>query len=236
VSEPAADEPKTYRQWQFTLPPGATDLLLVRHGESAPASEDSPAPMVDGQADPELAPEGHEQAQRLAERLGHDDIAAIYVSSLRRTSQTAAPLTDRLGVTPVVEPDIREIGLGEWEGYAFRKHTLEAHPVALQMFAEQRWDVIPGAEDNEAFRQRLTHAVTRIAAEHVGERIVLVVHGGVIGMLLSIATGAGVFDFLGADNGSISQLVVGPERWLVRRFNDTAHLDPTFTLTAAPLT
>jgi probable phosphoglycerate mutase len=52
------------------------------------------------------------------------------------------------------------------------------------------------------------------------------VHGGVIGQALSIATGAGVFEFSAADNGSISEIVVvGDGAWRVRRFNDTAHLD-----------
>ena len=32
------------------------------------------------------------------------------------------------------------------------------------------------------------------------------------------------FAFVGADNGSITHLVISPERWFVRRFNDTAHL------------
>jgi hypothetical protein len=27
-----------------------------------------------------------------------------------------------------------------------------------------------------------------------------------------------------ADNGSLSEIVVGPDGWTVRRYNDTAHL------------
>jgi probable phosphoglycerate mutase len=42
--------------------------------------------------------------------------------------------------------------------------------------------------------------------------------------LLAQASGARPFAFLNADNGSISKLVVAPERWVVRGFNDTAHL------------
>ena len=43
-------------------------------------------------------------------------------------------------------PDLREVHLGEWEGGSFRKHVADGHPLALKMRAEQRWDVIPGAE------------------------------------------------------------------------------------------
>lgn len=56
--------------------------------------------------------------------------------------------------------------------------------------------------------------------------MVVVVHGGVIGAIMAMATGAENFAFIGADNASISELVVLGDRWLVRRFNDTAHLDP----------
>jgi probable phosphoglycerate mutase len=233
-----ADDGKAeeYRQHQFTLPDGATDLLLVRHGESAPARLDAPAPRVDGHSDPELAPEGREQAEKLAERLTHEEIDAIYVTSLRRTHETAAPLAKMLGIEPRVEPDLREVFLGEWEGIAFRKYVAEHHPTAIQMFLERRWDVIPGAESNDAFAGRVGGALRRIVAAHPGQRVVVVVHGGVIGQALALATGAETFSFIGADNASISQIVAMPDPWMLRRFNDTAHLDPTFSIAPSPLT
>jgi probable phosphoglycerate mutase len=49
-------------------------------------------------------------------------------------------------------------------------------------------------------------------------------HGAAIGELLAQASGAHPFAFLNVDNASISKLVVAPERWIVRGFNDTAHL------------
>jgi probable phosphoglycerate mutase len=225
VSSPSNDEPVEYRQYRFVSPPGAADLLIVRHGESAPAREDAPAQLADGHADPDLDPVGQDQARRLAERLGGERIDAIYVTTLRRTVQTAAPLAERLGITPRVEPDLREIYLGAWEGAAFRKHTSEGHPIAVQMFTEQRWDVIPGAEATDEFAARVRTGIARIATAHPNQRVVLVVHGGVIGLIMAIATGAQNFAFVGADNASISEVVVLEDRWIVRRFNDTSHLE-----------
>jgi probable phosphoglycerate mutase len=226
VSTPTSTEELVeYRQYRFEPPPGATDLVIVRHGESQPAREDQPADLQDGHADPNLDPVGEDQARRLADRLGRGSIDAIYVTTLRRTVQTAAPLAQRLGITPVVEPDLREVYLGEWEGALFRKHTSEAHPLALQMFAEQRWDVIPGAERTADFRARVQAGITRIAQAHANQRVVAVVHGGVIAMIMAIATGAENFAFVGADNASISQIVILGDRWIVRRFNDISHLE-----------
>jgi probable phosphoglycerate mutase len=214
-----------YRQPRFTRPPGATEVFLVRHGESAAVVPGVPVPQADGHDDPALAPQGREQAERVGERLADEQIDAIYVTTLRRTHETAAPLAARLGLTPVVEPDLREVHLGEWEGGSFRQHVAEGHPLALRMFAEQRWDVIPGAEPSEPFGARVRAGLERIVAAHTDQRVVVVAHGGVIGELVRQAVGGTQgFAFVGADNGSVTHLVVHGDRWLVRRFNDTAHL------------
>ena len=228
-------EVRTYPQHRFSRPPGAAELLLVRHGESIPARDDQPFPQVDGQGDPELDPRGHEQAERVADRLALEDVSAIYVTTLQRTAQTAAPLAARLGITPRVERDLREVHLGEWEG-SFRKHVAEGHPIAQQMYVQGRWDVIPGAEPADAFAERVRAAITRIAAAHRDEAVVVMSHGGTIGQILALATGARPFAFVGSDNGAISHLVVTDERWILRRYNDTAHLSLAFTTAPEPPT
>jgi probable phosphoglycerate mutase len=230
-------EPRVIRQWRFQPPPGATEILLVRHGESEPAVEGQSFQLLNGQSDPELAPEGAAEAERVCERLANEQIEAIYVSTLRRTAQTAAPLARRLGITPVADDDLREIFLGEWEGGGmFRQAVSDRHPLAERMFEEQRWDVVPGAERMEAFGSRLRGAIERIAAAHADERVVVVGHGGMIGEILAQATGSQGFAFIGADNASISHIVVTEDRWILRRFNDTSHLQPTMTTAPEPLT
>jgi 2,3-bisphosphoglycerate-dependent phosphoglycerate mutase len=224
-----------YRQFRFTLPPGATEILLVRHGESQPAREDSPFPLVDGQGDPPLAETGEREAELVANRLEHEDLDGIYVTSLRRTHQTAEPLAKRLGITPVVEPGMREVMLGEWEGGLFRIRVAQQDPVAVRMFTEERWDVIPGAESTEAFAARIAETLERLAARHVNRRIAVFTHGGTIGQVIAMATGSRPFAFIDADNASVTQLVIWGSRWVIRRFNDTAHLDPRFTLRTEPL-
>lgn len=230
------DEVQEYRQFRFERPPGATELLLVRHGESMPARADRPFPLVDGHGDPPLTEEGHEQAVRAAARLLVEEVDAIYVTTLQRTVQTAAPLVERVGIQPVVERDFREVHLGDWEGGEFRQRVAEGDPLAVRMWEEQRWDVIPGAERAEVFAARVRGAVERVAEAHPDQRVAVFTHGGVIGQVLAEATRSMAFAFTGADNGSISHLVVMDGRWLVRRYNDTAHLDPRFTLHPTPLT
>ena len=224
------------RQYRFVRPPGATSILLVRHGESAPARADVPFALVDGHADPELAAVGRAQAELVADRLSSEPIGALYISTLRRTAETAAPLAARLGLEPVVEPGLREVHLGDWEGGQFRFRVAEGHPIAKQLFAEERWDVIPGAEPADEFAARVRDTLLRLAGRHPDTTIVAFTHGGVIGRALAEATGSRPFAFAGADNASITHLVITNERWPVRAFNDTAHLHPGFTVTAEPLT
>jgi len=198
----------------------------VRHGESEPVRDGEPVPLLGGCSNPALDPVGVEQAQRVADRLAGDDIAAIYVTPLQRTAQTAAPLAERLGLEPRVEPDLQEVNLGEWEGGLFRKHVREAHPIAVRMRDEQRWDVIPGAESNEHFAERVKRGIERIATAHADQRVVAVVHGGTIGQALALALGIPdrPLRLAWSDNGSISELVVLGGDWVIRSYNDTAHL------------
>ena len=224
-----------YGQKVFAAPRGALDLLLVRHGQSEAFVPGRPFPLVAGQGNPALSAEGRAQAERVAERLGDEGAQALYVTNLIRTAQTAAPLARRIGLTPVVEADLREVHLGEWEGGLFRQKVAEGDPVALEMAERERWDVIPGAEHAADLEARVRGAIERMAARHAGQRIVAFTHGGIIGEVLRLASGGRAFAFTGSENGSISQIVVVGDRWIIRRFNDTAHLTAGSAIVSAPL-
>ena len=226
----------TVAEYRFKVPPDATDIFVVRHGASADAVPGEPYPFLDKWSDPDLSPAGREHAERIAERLAHEPISAIYVSSLKRTQQSAAPLAERLGLEPIVEPELREAHMGEWEGYIWRQRIEERDPLALRMIDEQRWDILPGAEDADEFATRVRTALARIADRHRGETVAIFTHGGVIGQTIGDAVGSEPFPFNASDNGAIAQVVRMPTRWKVRRFNDTTHLHPSFTLAAEPLT
>ncbi len=198
----------------------------MRHGSSAAAVPGEPFEMLEGHADPPLAPEGERQAQALAERLADRPPAALFVSTLRRTSQTAAPLAERIGIEPVVIPDLREVNLGEWEGGELRIRAAHGDPLVGEMMAAERWDVIPGAEPMDDFAERVSGALDAVvAAAEPGTTVAAFAHGGVIGELCRQATNSRPFAFVFSDNASITRLVVFADgRRMLRGFNDTAHL------------
>jgi 2,3-bisphosphoglycerate-dependent phosphoglycerate mutase len=218
---------ESYPQRQFALPPDATELVLVRHGASAAAVPGEPFDLVGGHSDPPLAAEGERQADAVARRLARQPPAAIFATDLQRTTQTAAPLAALTGLEPHILPDLREVHLGEWEGGEFRVRAARRDPVYLRMFEEERWDVIPGAESPEPLERRVRAGLHTILAT-VGQGAVAVafVHGGIVAEACRQATQSRPFAFVGADNGSITRLVVRASgKWWLRSFNDTAHLD-----------
>ena len=133
-------------------------LLLVRHGET----DWNASGRLQGHTDRPLNEYGRRQAAELAERLGADDVAAIYASDLSRAKETAEILGARLGLPVLLDPDLRERNWGSWEG----------------LTPGERDAVVFEGEAPEEHRDRMLEAVRRIAERHPGERVVVVTHGG----------------------------------------------------------
>ena len=215
---------KEARQHRFVPPPGAADLLLIRHGETQAAVRGEMFPMVDGQGDPSLRAEGEAQAHAVGERLKTEPIRAIYVTKMQRTHQTAAPLARHLGLSARVDPDLHEVSLGDWDGGEYRFRAAENDPAFVRARDSHEWGHIPGAETTAELHARVRAGLLRVAAAHADELVAVVVHGGVVGAAMAVATGAAPFAFNGAANGSISRIVVHGEQMIVRGFNDVSHL------------
>ena len=214
-----------HRQTRYLPPPGATEFVLLRHGASEPFIPGKLFPLVDGHGDPALSEEGQAQAVLAGRRLSKERVDAIYVTSLRRTAQTAAPFLAASGTKAGIERELREIYLGDWEGGRLREFAAQGHPTWARVVAEGEWGLIPGAESSAQLQARCVAALQRLHAAHPDQRVVCVVHGGVIGALCAYASGSRPRAFDGADNCSMHAIVVLQDNWLLRRFNDTSHLD-----------
>lgn len=221
-------------QTAFAPPPGSTRITLVRHGQTSGADPElGTFPLKHGHGDPLLTELGERQAVTVADRLESEPIDAIYVSSLTRTHQTAAPLAERLGMTPIEEHDLREVFLGDWEGGLFREILQQQeHPAAIQFRQTYEWGSVPNGETNEELMARTSGVLHRIRPQHADQHVVCFVHGGVIAALCAVAAEAHMRPFAGADNCSIHRLVLTEERWLLRGYNDGVHLGDAATPTA----
>ena len=156
------------------------EIVFVRHGLPLRVELET------GIADPELAAEGHEQAEKMAAYLGVEDVEAVYVSPLRRALETARPLCKVLGLEAVVSEGVAE----------FDRNSREYVPVEeLRATNDPRWEKLLRGEwdgvdeDPSIFKARVVETVEDMIARHPGGRVVVVCHGGVINQYLAHVLG-----------------------------------------------
>ena len=197
-------------------------LLMVRHGESTWNRERR----IQGQLDPPLTDRGRMQAREIADRLSGHDVVAMYCSDLRRAQQTARPIAESVGVEPVTMVDLREIGLGEWEGRT-GDELAAGYPALWDEWTRRpSWDLVPGGEGQSAFERRVQRALDALFDAHPEGDVLCVTHGGVVQVALSLIVGRsvdGVFPFL-IENCSLSVLQRTLRGPVITAVNDTCHL------------
>jgi broad specificity phosphatase PhoE len=158
-----------------------TRLVLVRHARPADAGV-----RVFGSLDVVLGDEGCAQAEALVERLADEDVAAVYSSPLVRALDTALPLARKLGVEPVIVPDLREIDFGELEGLTHAELE-ERYAGYLPWTEDPAGVVFPGGESVVEVQRRALSAAREIVAAHPDETVVAVSHGVTLRMVLADA-------------------------------------------------
>lgn len=198
----------------------------MRHGSVASVRAGDQGPPIGRQNDPPLSDDGRAQAEAAAGRLAAEPIAAVFVTTLRRTVETAAPLLERRPLEPVVLEDLREVELGDWEHGELSRRARRGDPEFVRVMREQRWDLIPNAEPADAFAERVERGIAAAAgAAGPGTVAVAFTHSAVIAEACRQITGSEPFAFLTVSNGSLTRLVRMPDgRWVLVSFNETAHL------------
>jgi broad specificity phosphatase PhoE len=111
-----------------------------------------------GRTDPPLTPAG----SRAAAKLAGLQVAALYVSPLRRARETAAAIGGP--VAPVVLPELAEISFGEWEGLTWRQIEERWPDAACRKVEDWLGVAPPGGESWSDFRARVDRALTRVLA------------------------------------------------------------------------
>lgn len=210
-------------QRALTAPPGAQEIVLVRHGACEPPPPDG---LIDGRSDPPLNARGRAEAAAAAARLAGEPVRALFATQLRRAAETAAPIGEVHGLEATVLRELGEIYLGEWEGHGIHDRGSRGDPELARVLREQRWDLIPGAEPMDDFAARVRAGVERAAdAGGDGEVVVAVTHSAVIAEFCRQVTGSERFAFLHNSNGSLTRLFRMPDRrWILVSFNGTEHL------------
>ena len=165
-----------------------SELWLVRHGQTDWNLERR----YQGHSDTPLNATGLEQAALAAASLTAVSLtavsltavsltgrryAAIYSSDLRRVRTTAEIIGQVLGMEVILDPRLREVNFGVWEGMLAA--DIEArYPVEWEA---RRLDLQhvrpPGGESVQDVADRIWPAIDELSARHSGAPLILVSHG-----------------------------------------------------------
>lgn len=206
--------------WRTQKP--LTRVLIARHGQTVSNREGR----FCGHSETPLTPLGVAQGRALAARLATTPIAAAYTSDFARAIETAALVLEGRGLTPKVDPDLRELHYGEWELRRERDVARSHREEFRRMVAEDPAWQPPGGESLAMVRSRTFAALQRILAGHQHETVLVVTHGTAISCMLAELLGMDpghTFRFEVANCG-LSEVTARGERAVLTLLNGTAHL------------
>lgn len=184
--------------------------------------------MLQGTIDVPLDAFGLMQAERVADRIAREfALDAIVSSPLSRALATARAISARTGLEPILEPSLREMSFGRYEGLTWAQFR-EIDPVLAARFEDIADDEAgaPGGEVRRDFYHRVWTSIEGVVERNPGRRVAVVAHGGVIGAFLAILRGRSPNDpaVFSIQNCSITHLHVRHTDTEVHRFNDVEHL------------
>lgn len=202
-----------------------TRVFLARHGATSLTAEDRFA----GSSDVPLAEEGRRQAGSLAERLKNQPIDAIYASPLERALETARILAVPHRIRPVVEPALREIDYGRWEGLT-RQEVQASFSQEYAIWEEDPFTVAPaGGESGVNVLNRALPFMRQVVERHRHRSVLVVAHKGTLRLLIASLLGfdvRGYRDRLDQSPAALSILdFMNEVRPRLRLYNDVSHYE-----------
>lgn len=139
-----------------------------------------------GHYDVPVTGEGWQQMQQGLAQLtpGWD---AVITSPLIRCQRFARQLSEQAALPLEVVDDLKETSFGDWEGQSVERIWREQESRALAWARAPDQVGPPGGEPYWNFRQRVLKALTELHERYDNQRLLLVTHGGIIKLLLSLA-------------------------------------------------
>ena len=192
----------------------AATLVVARHGQAA-----YDVPDVASDDGGWLTPEGRRQAHALGESLRDRRIASIWCSDMTRAVQTAEIAAGVLGGLPVtVRRELREFAVGDLAG---RPLTDLDRTFAAWVDGDLSGGC-PGAETGEDVLHRLRSELESAADEHRGETVLVVSHGGAIGVTLPRLCVNVPADYARGrplENAATCEVAVDADGWVLRSWD-----------------
>jgi broad specificity phosphatase PhoE len=194
----------------------------VRHGATANNAEGR----YTGQSATAMSALGERQVAALAERLASFTLDAIITSDLPRALATAQQIVAGHHSEVTLDPDLRELSLGDWEGLS-PTEARDRDPAAFRAWQnDPLGHASPNGETITQLAERVRNARLRWRAGPPERTTLWVTHGGVISALLCDILGLDLSrrGRFRRDNASITEVMIENGTEVIARANDTAHL------------
>ena len=134
------------------------EIYLARHGET----DHNRAQRATGQIDTLLNNAGRHQASELAERAVALGIVSLWSSDLSRALQTARVVGEQTALTPRIDPRLREIHRGAWEGRLYSAIAVEEPELHTAWQTAPEAFRFPAGESTSQLQQRVLAALEDI--------------------------------------------------------------------------
>jgi broad specificity phosphatase PhoE len=155
-----------------------SELLFIRHAETDMAGS------FCGHSDPPLNQRGDEQLAELITSLRTVALGDIHSSDLQRAASTASALAASLYLPIKLNPALREMHFGEWEGLTWQEIEKRDASSARQWLEHYPNITPPGGEAFTRFQARVLGEIYRLAGQTDHARIAVVTHAGVMRVVL----------------------------------------------------
>lgn len=159
-----------------------TRIDLLRHGQCEGGE------IFRGSTDVALTNEGWSAMRSSLTGMEPAPWQRIVSSPLQRCRRFAEALSEQWDLPLTLEPDLREMHFGDWEGREYA--DLWDNDPQLRLWGEDpERHTPPNGEPLAEFAARVLGALEHLACAHSDEHLLIVTHGGVIRLLLTQAKG-----------------------------------------------
>jgi len=155
-----------------------TQVVLVRHAQTEMITENR----IHGHSDSPLSQNGIRDANKTANHLRAQSFGAFYSSSIGRAMCTAEIIGNALNMAPVPIDGLKERYYGWLEGKPLSLFEPDlSGPKIMHPFI--KFALKTSGESAEFFIDRVIRTFDHITTKHKGQRILIVIHWGILSVL-----------------------------------------------------
>ena len=208
------------------------ELIVIRHGQSH-VNLGNWAELET--MDTELTDLGRQQAVALRDWLKsiNPSVNAFYASTMRRTRETADIIAPAIGLDPILDDRIREVGNSHMDGTPIEESALPRVFSRVKVSTSPFVPIVTDVENAESwmhFRTRVGDFIHDLSYKHKGELVYVVAHGGVIDVMFDIVFNIGLYRQCStrSDNTSWTRFQFRADKsftmWILHDHNRVDHL------------